>query len=86
MYFGGLPFSTKKVPIIKTIEKYPKVNKVKRFTLNAFLDMYLNENQPPKTSYEKFIEEKKKEEEQIQIEKQKKLKEYLHIRTFDEIQ
>jgi hypothetical protein len=52
MFFGGLPIGTLKVPIIKQIDKYPNLPKPKRFTLNAFLDKYLNELKPPKTSYD----------------------------------
>jgi hypothetical protein len=53
MFFGGLPInSVKNIPIIKIVEKYPNLPKTKRFTLNAFLDKYLNELKPPKTNYD----------------------------------
>lgn len=49
-----------KAPKIKTLIKQPKIPKPKRFTINAFLDKYINELKPPKTSYDKYLEGKKK--------------------------
>lgn len=85
MYFGGMPFGNIKAPTLKIVDK-EKPRKVKQFDINVFLDKYLNEMKPPKTSYQEFLEMKNKERIEQEIEKQQRLKDFLHIRTFDEIQ
>ena len=61
IFYGGMPTSKVKAPKIKLVDKKPALPKTKKFTLNAFLDKYLNENKPPKTNYEKLLEDKYRE-------------------------
>lgn len=38
MFFGGMPIGgIKKVPMVKVVDKYPKIKKKKQFDFNKFL-------------------------------------------------
>lgn len=53
--------SKAKAPKIKIVDKKPPLPKTKRFTVNAFLDKYLNEDKPVIFKALEYLEEKSKE-------------------------
>ncbi|CDW85435.1 gamma-tubulin complex component 5 [Stylonychia lemnae] len=90
IFFGGMPLNKIKAPIIKTIPKKTQVKKPwqrpKKFNINAFLDKYLSEFQPPENPYYQKLKQKEREEQEFKLERQEKLRNILGVRTFDQLQ
>jgi hypothetical protein len=58
VYYGGMPSKKIKAPIIKEKFKTQQKPKVKKFSINQFLDKYLNELKPKPKPYDSFIQRK----------------------------
>eukprot|EP00347_Sterkiella_histriomuscorum_P006822 403351300 len=86
-YFGGMPIGKIRAPIIKTVQIQSNTSKkIKKFSMNAFLDKYLAEIQPTPNPYYEYIKNKEADELEYEIQKQQKLKSILNVRTFDQLQ
>ena len=86
MFFGGLPLSNEKATMV--IERsgntsHSSMNRpkqAKRFSTDAFLDLYLMEKNKSLTTFEEVEQQLMREKET-----QSQLKQVLGIRTFDQI-
>lgn len=90
MFFGGLPLNNSKATLLVERKAGPggtgaglsaPPRKAKRFSTEAFLDLYLQEKSKPLATFDQV-------QQQMALEKetQGQLKEALGIRTFDQIQ
>ena len=87
MFFGGLPLNNDKATIV--VERTPflgtsqmnRPKQAKRFSTDAFLDLYLMEKNKSLATFEEVQQQLTREKET-----QSQLKQVLGIRTFDQIQ